>query len=182
MRGCRLYPTEDGSLGVSLVEPQPNSYDDLTGAFGNDLCLFPGTVDPGRFYSLHPQRPAGCAHTVSLDEKGGKPFRRIIGRHKGRPAFIQSGPVVIWRDSDRSMTQDPGEQAHSEVGNGIDFHSMGTIQNNLGLWSAGCWGTKKQHWAEFWQRTAGAHPQAFYLNWQFEFQKLGIWFDRVRNG
>jgi hypothetical protein len=182
MRSCRLYPAGEGKVAISLVEPVPNSYDDCIGFFGPDLALFPGTVDPGRFYSLHPERPAGCAHTVGSDELGGKPFHRGIGRHKGKPAFVQQGSVIIWRDRDRDMNRDAAEPAHAESGNGLNLHRMGTIARDIGLWSAGCWGVMNMEWNEFWERSAIAHPQASYTNYQFDTFRFATWFDRVRNG
>jgi hypothetical protein len=180
MRSCRLYPVGEGKVAISLVEPVPNSFDDCVGMFGSDLALFPGTVDPGRFYSLHPERPAGCAHTVGLDEPGGRPFQRGIGRHKGKPAFVQQGSVIIWRDRDRDMNRDAAEPAHAESGNGLNLHRMGTIQRDIGLWSAGCWGVMNPFWNTFWERSAVAHPQASYTNYQFDAFRFATWYDRVR--
>lgn len=181
IRSCRLYPAGEGKVAISLVEPAPNSYDDCIGFFGADLALFPGTVDPGRFYSLHPQRPAGCAHLVGIDEPGGKMFHRVIGRHKGKPAFVQQGSVVVWRDRDRDMNRDAAEPARAESGNGLNLHPMGTITRDIGLWSAGCWGLMRQFWNEFWERSAVAHPQASYANWGMDAFRLAHWFDRVRS-
>ena len=180
MRGCRLYPAGAGKVAISLVEPIPNSYDDLVGYFGLKLALYPGTVDPGRFYSQHPLRQAGCAHTVGLDEPGGKPFSRFIGSHKRQPAFVQGeGKVVVWRDRDRDMQQDPDEQPRSEIGMGCNLHKMGQIRSDIGKWSAGCWGVMDQYWKLFWE-AASIPPQLSYTNYQFDAHEFAHWFDTGR--
>jgi len=178
IRSCRRYPA-DGVV-ISLVEPIPNSYDDLVGFFGNDLNLYAGTVDPGRFYSQYPKHPGGCAHTVGLDETGGKPFNRIIGSHKRSPALIQGeGKVVIYRDQDRDMTQDAAETPYTATGTGINLHKMGSIRRDIGKWSAGCWGCMDKQWSDFWGRVT-AKPQGNYVNYQLDAFKLAHWFDNVR--
>jgi hypothetical protein len=177
--GCRIYTQNAGQITLSVQTPRPNQYDDLVGFFGTDFGLFPGTVDPGRYYSQNPLRPQGCAHTVSLDAPGGTVFKRVLGLHKGRKAFIQQGPIVIWRDTDKDMVQDTGEYPRSEILVGCNEHRMGDLEEDIQLWSAGCWGAMNDYWEELYARAA-APAQPAYLNWQFTGSKLGVWYDTVR--
>ena len=180
LRGCRRYPLE-GQIAISLVEPIPNSYDDMVGYFGPKLGIFPGTLDPGRFYSQYPKHPGGCAHTVLIDEKGGTPFNRVIGSHKGKPALVQgSGKVVIWRDTDRDMVQDTVETPYTATGIGINLHKMGHIRNDIGKWSAGCWGVMDKYWEAFWEG-ATVPTQSNYVNYGIDAWKFAHWFDHERS-
>lgn len=181
IRSCRLYPAGAGKVAISLVEPIPNSYDDLVGTFGKRLWLGPGTVDPGRFYSLYPQHPSGCMHTVGIDEKGGKPFNRSIGSHKGRPALVQGlGKVVVWRDRDRDMVQDSIEAPYTATGIGCNLHRMGTIRRDIKKWSAGCWGLMDRYWDPFWD-CVEYFRQPNYVNYQIDAFKFAHWFDHIRS-
>ena len=176
-RGCRRYPA-DGVV-LSLVESIPNSYDDQLLAFGADLCSYSGTCDPGLYYTQHPMRPKeGCAHLVGIDEPGGKPYAYKRGMHRGKaPAFVQDGPVVVWRDKDRSGSQSPAEAPRSESAVGLNIHRMGTIRSDVGRWSAGCLGVMDKWWSEYWKRTALAHPQERYTLYLMDFALFAKWFD-----
>jgi hypothetical protein len=181
LRACRRYPNPEEKVMISLVEPIPNSYDDLLGCFGRDLAVFPGTVDPGLYYSLHPLHPRGCAHLVGLDAEAGKPYTYTVGTHKRTKAFVQgSGVVTIWRDYDRNMVQGAREQPVPSTGNGINIHRMGTIRKDIGKWSAGCPGVMDQYWDEFWRRSAVAWRQPFYLFYLLDAWQFAEWFDNVR--
>jgi hypothetical protein len=181
MRSCVRYPAGEGKVAISLIEPRPGEYDDQVGFFGSDLALFAGTVDPGRFFSQHPQRPAGCAHLVGLDEDGGRPYRYRRGLHRRRGAFVQGDEVVvIWRDRDRDMVQDEGEDPHEERGNGVNVHRMGTLRADVGKWSAGCLGVMDRHWPEFWTRSAERHPQPEYWLYLLDAWRFAKWFDNER--
>jgi hypothetical protein len=179
-RGSRRYPA-DGVV-LSLVEPIPNSYDDQVIAFGLDLLSYTGTLDPGRFYSQHPMRPKeGCAHIVCIDEPSGKPCNYKRGLHRGKsPAFVQDGAIVVWRDRDRDMGQDPNEVARTEGHIGLNGHRMGTIRADIGKWSAGCWGTMDKYWQEFWKRTALTFPQESYSFYPMDFALFAKWYDTER--
>ena len=180
-RGCRRYPVK-GQVALSLVEPIPGAYDDQIGFFGKRLNVYAGTVDPGRFYSLHPLLPReGCAHLVGIDEPGGKPYTYKRGLHRGRwPAFQQNGPVVVWRDRDRNMGQGPNEVARTVGHIGLNGHRMGTIRSDVGRWSAGCWGVMDKWWGEFWQNSALAYPQETYTFYLMDFKSFSHWFDHER--
>jgi len=180
MRGCRRYPAE--GVVISLVEPIPDSFDDMCGFLGSDLNLYAGTVDPGRHYSLHPMRPKeGCAHLVGIDEPGGKPYSYKRGLHRGKAwAFVQEGPVVVWRDKSRDMVQQPDEMPRSESAIGLNIHRMGTIRSSIGRWSAGCLGVVDRWWSEFWKRSAVAHPQESYTLYLMDFGRYAHWYDHER--
>lgn len=175
IRSARLnaHPRE---VSVSLVEPKPNYYDDLVGYFGSALALYPGTVDPGRYYTDHPQHPAGCAHLIGCDE-GGRPYAYARGLHKRKPAFVQAGSVLIWRDGDGDMERDPREQPVPARGIGLNIHRMGQIRSDIKLWSAGCQGVMDEWWETFWQVAAVEHPQPLWQYWLMDMGRFAAWHD-----
>lgn len=178
IRSARRIDTNDpAQVAISVSNPpQPNTYDDVVGYFGPALAVYQGTVDPGRTWTLKPMRAGGCAHLCD-----GGPYLQRIGRHKGKPAFTQAGPVKIWRDRDRDGGQDPAEVAHWETGNGLDVHRMGA-QPTVDAWSAGCLGIVAALWPEFWRRAAVSIQQVNYQLWLADGPKLGAWVDAGKPG
>lgn len=105
----------------------------------------PGTTDAGLYYRLHPMHIDG---TCIIQH--GKQFRgvyeyqnpKIDGKlgHRGKEAFRQIGVIDYWRDVDRDeyLEFDGLEETTNNFTNG---HDMGTLGNDVGKWSAGCWGS-----------------------------------------
>ncbi len=129
----------------------PNAYNDTIAVIWRDRnerkCVreYRASVDPGDYYTTHPMRTEGCAHLAD----GQYSYKR--GKHKGRSALVQAGPVTVWRDRNRSHSYDPGEVLDTGWF-GINFHDGGT-GSSVGKWSAGCQvvhgGVSGAQWREF---------------------------------
>lgn len=92
-------------VGVRHNNCVPNSFDDSLYVFwknkGNwQLRMFPCTTDPGLYWLLHLDNPAGTAIV-----KEGQ-YRHVwsIGLHKGYTALVQASPVTVIRDFDKDAT------------------------------------------------------------------------------
>ncbi len=99
-----------------------------------------GTTDAGLFYRKNPINLDGTAiiqHSIqhkscyTYMEKGG---------HKGQEAFRQTGLMKYWRDADRDEYLEFDGDEFTAIFN-TNGHDMGTLGNNVGKWSAGCWGS-----------------------------------------
>jgi hypothetical protein len=173
IRSAREYDAGPDKVAISIQEPRPNQYDDLISIFGADLAIYAGTVDPGRNWTKYPMRPAGCAHLAD-----GGPYAYSVGLHRGKPAFVQAGPVRLWRDANRNYVQDQGEAAHLETGNGINVHRMGRSGPGVNSWSAGCLGAVWDEWPKFWERAAHLNLQPRYELWLMDGPAFGTWYDK----
>lgn len=102
---------------------------------------FRASVEPGRFEKK--LNPEGDAHLCD----GRYEFRR--GLQQGRyPALVQASPVKVWRDADKSGSQDETEHRIHTGYYGINIHYAGTT-DRVGMWSAGCqviWGGANGPW------------------------------------
>lgn len=107
-----------GPRQITRVEGQDDKWDDSIIVFGTELEAFLGTCDPGKWYGQHPINPGGCAHLVE-----GGPYLYARGKHKGHAAVVQAGPVKVWRDRDRDLKQDAGENPHWENDIGLNIHA-----------------------------------------------------------
>lgn len=116
---------------ITRVENEGDLYNDSIIAWGSELEAFRGSVDPGKAYSVAPLNPRGCAH---LCDGGPYPYAR--GKHKGHWAVVQAGPLKIWRDRNRDMTQNAGENPEWATGIGLNVHAGGI--EVVGKNSAGC--------------------------------------------
>ena len=109
-----------------------------------------GTTDAGLYYRLNPINTDGTAiiqHSVqhrscyTYMEKGG---------HKGQEAFRQTGLMKYWRDADRDEYLEFDGKEFTAIFN-TNGHDMGTVGNNVGKWSAGCWGSTQSVMDEFYK-------------------------------
>lgn len=119
--------------------------------------LWPGTTDPGLYYLRNPMRKAGTAIVVPGQYRG----LWKLGRHKGDPAFVQVGPVTVWRDADRDWVL--GTAGPTETGLfGINGHKAGEDSKVVERWSAGCqvWKRSRDHERalELGRAQVDAHP------------------------
>lgn len=102
---------------------------DIPGAF----AYFPGTTDPGVWYTYHHMAPPhGAAHY----ENGYHKKLFALGPHYDQDAFRQVSDANIWRDDNNNMQKDS-----------CDFEQKGSFGMNLHSakgsakiydWSAGC--------------------------------------------
>lgn len=111
---------------------------------GINSIIIPGTVDAGLYYRKHPMNIDGTAII-----QHGKQFRGAFtymekGGHNGQEAFRQTGPLDYWRDINRDEYLDFVNPQEGEVFN-TNGHDMGTLGNNVGKWSAGCWGAVQEN-------------------------------------
>lgn len=157
-------PAGQGST-VQLVAEEPDRYNDTLvlfgqGSAGQPVCrCFLGTVDPGRYWTQHPEPQRGCAHLLNGQ------YRYTLGRHKGYPALVQAAKVSIWRDTNRNFIRD-GKDFVETGFFGINIHAGGTTAQ-VGKWSAGCTvirgGRFGRPWQSFMQlMTASARLPVWY--------------------
>jgi hypothetical protein len=107
---------------------------------GINSIIIPGTTDAGLYYRENPMHIDGTAII-----QHGKQFRGAFtymkkDGHRGQEAFRQTGGLDYWRDLDRDEYLDFVNPQENKIfyTNG---HDMGTVGNNVGKWSAGCWGS-----------------------------------------
>jgi hypothetical protein len=138
---------------IRLVENRPDFCNDVLGLAGGEWLLVEGSVDPGDHYTQRPLNPGGCAHLAD----GEHDFVR--GPHRGRPAWVQLGGALMWRDKNRNHRQDPGELIRVEYGTGCNIHA-GPLEERVGPHSAGCQvikgGWNGRAWVSFYERATAA--------------------------
>jgi hypothetical protein len=133
-------PSSPGSLTLRPVAQQVDQYDDAIGymADGNGRA-YQGSVDPGRYFTLHPMDAAGCAHVI----EGRYSFAK--GAHNHEPRAWKGIDVHCWRDRNRDGVQNPSERQLFIVRASIDLH-YGGRGNIVGEFSAGCQVVRQPHW------------------------------------
>lgn len=107
---------------------------DSTSGTGRFLCLFLGTTEPGRYYTVNPMNRGGCARLdLGYHEK-----LWSFGLHRGYRALTQTGPARLVRDANRNFLRD--DEVSVEWGRGINLHttSKNFFGNLVDRWSAGC--------------------------------------------
>ncbi len=98
-----------------------------------------GTTDAGLFYRTSPINAKGTAIIKhGIQHKGCYTYMEKNG-HKGQEAFKQTGVMEYWRDADRDVYLEFGGETQTAI-NATNGHDMGTLGNEVGKWSAGCWG------------------------------------------
>lgn len=99
-----------------------------------------GTTDAGLYYRLNPINIDGTAIIMhSVQHRGAYTYMEK-GGHKGQEAFRQTGVMKYWRDADRNEYLNFGGKVYTAIYN-TNGHLMGTVGNDVGKWSAGCWGS-----------------------------------------
>lgn len=121
--------------------------------------LWKGTTDPGSYYLRQPEARGGTAIVVPAQYRG----LWGLGKHRGKdPAYVQVGPVTVFRDGDRDdeLDMDPGSK-HTGLF-GINGHHAGEDSQRVDRWSAGCqvWARRKDHdrALELGRRQVELHP------------------------
>jgi len=113
-------------------------YHDEDGGFKG--IVEPGTTDAGLFYRLNPLNVDGTAIIQhSVQHKGCYTYM-ATGGHKGQEAFRQTGLMKYWRDADRDTYLEFDGKEFTAIYN-TNGHDMGKVGNEVGQWSAGCWGS-----------------------------------------
>jgi len=111
---------------------------------GINSIIIPGTSDAGLYYREHPLNIDGTAII-----QHGKQFRGSFtymkkGGHRGQEAFRQTGGLDYWRDNNQDEYIDYINPQEDKIYN-TNGHDMGTLGNNVGKWSAGCWGAVNEN-------------------------------------
>jgi len=111
---------------------------------GINSIIIPGTTDAGLYYRLNPMHVDGTAII-----QHGKQFRGAFtymekGGHRGQEAFRQTGGLDYWRDINRDEYLDFENPQENMIFN-TNGHDMGTVGDNVGKWSAGCWGAVNEN-------------------------------------
>lgn len=138
--------------GIRAKDNESNKFNDWLYAFyyTEDDCLsfeiVEGTTDAGLYFRKNLANKDGTAII-----QHGKQYRGVyqlqdpnknpeLRGHKGQKAFRQIKEMDYWRDND----EDHFLNFEGDTFRGIAYtngHYMGTFGNNVGKWSAGCWGS-----------------------------------------
>ena len=132
-------------FGVRRENRNSDQFDDFLGAAYRDsggrwrIKIWPATTDPGRYWLMQPQNPAGTAILVP----GQYRQAYAVGKHQGKyTALCQRRPVRVWRDNNLDAVIDYGPRgAAMESGIfGINLHRTNPYGESylVGQWSAGC--------------------------------------------
>jgi len=129
-------------VGVRAPNKVSGNFDDLIGYFSPDTreyALYQGTTDPGTPMLTTPMNAGGAAILVP----GQYPDVYTLGFHRGNkahPAFIQSGPMRIYRDNNLDNILDylPNTVARGMFGINLHRADATLTLDKVGQWSAGC--------------------------------------------
>ncbi len=146
-------PVSAGSLTITPQAQNLDAYDDTIGYMvGENGHAYIGSVDPGRYYTIHPENSAlGCAHVI----EGHYTF--VKGSHKKEPHAWKGQNVHCWRDKNKNGVQDPAEKTVYVVTVSIDLH-YGGVSNTVGEYSAGCQVVKQPNWDTYRDNTYSLFP------------------------
>jgi hypothetical protein len=136
----RAYNWMDFHLvGIRAANYVKNTFCDMFILVANGrLYYWPGTTRPGTYYLLHLLNPKGAA----VLKPGQYCGCWSLGYHKnntGHPAWIQTGPVTVYRDNNLNDSADT--TGVEDTGYfGIDIHRATpfTITRLVDKYSAGC--------------------------------------------
>jgi hypothetical protein len=134
-----LRPKALTLVGVRMARNTPGAVDDLLWAFRTDATdgrliarIYPLETEPSVPFLLDPVNKAGAA--VMAPQQARAAYRR--GLHRGRPALVQVGPVVVYRDNDRDSAVEVLPARVEEGFFGINIHDIrGDLAGCQGLYS-----------------------------------------------
>jgi hypothetical protein len=183
-----LQPGAVNIIGIEGMSPSGNPNNDAPDQWNDSigllslvdrvpkmLCLYQGTTEPGRYYTMNPLNPGGAARL----QLGQHKKLWIVGQHRGYEAMQQVGAATLVRDKNRNAQRD--DKVTVERGNGINLHSTSPrfIPSIVDRFSAGC--VVIQRWNEFQQLMKLIKGSTQYKNnrsAQFDFTLLWRdWFD-----
>lgn len=128
-------------FGIRTLDTVSNAFNDWVGCMYLmhgvwNLFPFPATTDPGLYWRSHPMNVKGTAVLKPGQYRG--VYR--LGEHKGYPALVQRGAVVVYRDPDRDSYLDLDDDSTDEGVFGINIHraSKRSPSIEVNKWSAGC--------------------------------------------
>lgn len=116
-----------------------DSFDDfITVAWGYQhnwqMKCYKATTVPGRYWLENLLNPKGTA--IMAPGQYVDCYSR--GLHKGRSALVQTGPVKVFRDSNRDDRIDCSSKTIEKGLFGLNIHRAGLASKLVGKWSAGC--------------------------------------------
>lgn len=142
--GYVIYESADDQLILNITgwrnkKGKVDQFDDyITVAWGKgdswQLKCYSATTVPGKYWLENLLNPHGTAIMVPgqyLDS-----YSR--GLHKGKPALVQTGPVKVFRDSNRDDRIDCSSKTIETGLFGLNIHRAGFASKVIGKWSAGC--------------------------------------------
>ena len=143
--GYRTFKSGDFNLNIIGVRTRSrvaNEFDDnLYVVYKEDgqwvQHVYSITTDPGLYWLENPSRVAGTA----ILKAGQYRSAFTIGKHRGRyTALVQSGPVDVYRDSNRDNHINMEESSVQTGYFGINIHRSSSSGSSpaVNKWSAGC--------------------------------------------
>jgi hypothetical protein len=102
------------------------------------LCIYRGTTEPGRYYTMNPMNRGGAARL----QLGHHKDLWMVGQHRGYEAMQQVGAATLVRDHNRNFLRDGRVTVERNIG--INLHTTrttgwrGSYNSFVGQWSAGC--------------------------------------------
>ncbi len=153
--GMEVFTNGDWNLnffGIRSPDQVSGVYDDLMGCAYKvkgqwHVRYWAATSDPGVYYRENPITVRGTGILIPGQYKGAY----SIGKHRGYEALVQTGPVRLWRDSNKDEILDySGEDVDEAEGYfGINLHASSSHPydetrdrdpetSQVGKWSAGC--------------------------------------------
>ena len=146
----RGHTVFDGTRGIDLnivgirsASRKSGQFDDWITAFWNSgsgwtFHAWPATTDPGAKYMTSPLKAVRRKGTAIL--KAGQ-YRSAykIGKHRGKyTALVQVGRVTVYRDNNRDLTLDMGDEEAGHFGINIHRAHWRDVLQEIGGHSAGC--------------------------------------------
>ena len=137
-------------FNIRTKDNKSNKFNDWIGASfftkngGIQSVIFEGTTDAGLYYRENPMTPKGtCIIAHSKQYRGAFTYMEK-GAHRGQEGFRQTGPLDYFLDNNKDEYLDFVNLIKNKVYN-TNGHDMGTLGNNVGKWSAGCWGSVNEN-------------------------------------
>jgi hypothetical protein len=150
--GMKIFETPfDVTMGgIRTKDNASNKFNDwifasfYTDRGGMMSVVIEGTTDAGLYYRENPMNVDGTAIIQHGVQHRGAYTYMLKGGHRGQEAFRQTGKMKYWRDANRDQYLDfDGEE--KEAIYATNGHDMGKVGENIGKWSAGCWGAEEEN-------------------------------------
>jgi hypothetical protein len=137
---CNLIGLEGINADGQLNKDDLDKWNDLVGVLKFEKqgkpyfdCIYKGTTEPGRFYTITPLNRNGAARLVP-----GQYTAWRLGLHKGKPGLVQCAPLKIQRDKNKDGSR-AGDVLTIENNIGINIHRASRASlNSIQRHSAGC--------------------------------------------
>lgn len=126
-------------IGIRAKDYVTNTFCDTFVLYnGGQVFRYAGTTRPGTYYLLHLLSPKGAA----VLKPGQYLNTWTLGLHRqdpNHPAWIQSAPVVVYRDNDfDTIPETIGVQDKGYFGINIHRSNRFSLSKLVDKWSAGC--------------------------------------------